>query len=230
MNPGAPRSSPAPRPPRCVHIYVRPRAGAKNAKTSTAYQRRQLEEEAHRQGWTVDGVYVDETRTGVAGKLPARDRVLTRARARGGILLAWSLDLLVDDLHGALRLLHELGKARVGLVCVQGQLDTRTPQGRALTAAAAPLLDLDAALARERQEAALRRGEGDAPRGGAPRVALSPEQALAAVAEYGGVRKAARALKVSPSLVSRRAKAAREARGRETWMSRRPGHPARRAG
>jgi DNA invertase Pin-like site-specific DNA recombinase len=120
----------------------------------------------------------------------------------------WRFDRLARSLSHLVRFLEECRSLGIAFVSHQEGIDTNTPIGMAMFQIAAAMSELEANLARERVQAGLDAARARGVKVGRPRGALTPDLAVAAVAEHGSVRKAAKALGVAPSMVARRAREA----------------------
>lgn len=121
-----------------------------------AAQRAAIEAEATRRGLPLLAVHVD---AGISGKNLARPG-LTAALAdldagRGTVLLVAKLDRLSRSVHDATGLLLRADRAGWGLVALDANVDTTTPQGAAMTQVLAVFAELERRLIGERTKAAL---------------------------------------------------------------------------
>jgi DNA invertase Pin-like site-specific DNA recombinase len=192
-------------------LYTRVSTRAQADKHGTAYQRDALERMAEARGWRVVRVHADEGYSGRKASRPALDEMMLAVR-RGEVDLVavWRWDRLFRSLRHMVETLQELEARNVDLVSHQEGTDTSTPLGRAMFQIAAAMSELEAALARERVQAGVDAARARGVRLGRPKAALSSRRARAALNEHGSIRKAARALGVSPSLVARRLRDDRE--------------------
>jgi DNA invertase Pin-like site-specific DNA recombinase len=121
-----------------------------------AAQRAAIEAEATRRGLPLLAVHVD---AGISGKSLARPG-LTAALAdldagRGTILLVAKLDRLSRSVHDATGLLLRADCSGWGLIALDANVDTTTPQGAAMTQVLAVFAELERRLIGERTKAAL---------------------------------------------------------------------------
>ena len=186
-------------------LYTRVSTRAQADKHGTAYQREALARMAEARGWEVVETFSDEGYSGRKASRPALDTMMLAVR-RGEIDLVavWRWDRLFRSLGHLVQTLQEFEARNVDLVSHQEGTDTSTPLGRAMFQIAAAMSELEANLARERVQAGVDAARARGVRLGRPRTSLSPRKARVALAEHGSIRKAARALGVSPSLVARR--------------------------
>lgn len=121
-----------------------------------AAQRSAIEAEAARRGLPLLAVHVD---AGLSGKNLARPG-LTAALAdldagRGNVLLVAKLDRLSRSVHDATGLLLRADRAGWGLVALDANVDTTTPQGAAMTQVLAVFAELERKLIGQRTKSAL---------------------------------------------------------------------------
>jgi DNA invertase Pin-like site-specific DNA recombinase len=119
-------------------------------------QRTAVEAEAARRGLPLLSVHVD---AGISGKSLARPG-LTAALAeldagKGTVLLVAKLDRLSRSVHDATGLMQRAERAGWGLVAMDANVDTTTPQGAAMTQVLAVFAELERRLIGERTKAAL---------------------------------------------------------------------------
>lgn len=121
-----------------------------------AAQRSAIEAEAARRGLPLLAVHVD---AGISGKSLARPG-LTAALAdldagKGTVLLVAKLDRLSRSVHDATGLMQRADRSGWGLVALDANVDTTTPQGAAMTQVLAVFAELERRLIGERTKAAL---------------------------------------------------------------------------
>jgi len=121
-----------------------------------AAQRVAIEAEAARRGLPLLAVHTD---AGISGKSLARPG-LTAALAeldarQGTVLLVAKLDRLSRSVHDATGLLLRAERAGWGIVALDANVDTTTPQGAAMTQVLAVFAELERRLIGERTKAAL---------------------------------------------------------------------------
>lgn len=140
-----------------------------------AAQRSAIEAEAARRGLPLVAVHVD---AGISGKSLARPG-LTEALAdldagKGTVLLVAKLDRLSRSVHDATGLMQRAERAGWGLVAMDANVDTTTPQGAAMTQVLAVFAELERRLIGERTKAALAVKKAQGVKLGRPRT-LAPE-------------------------------------------------------
>jgi len=121
-----------------------------------AAQRQAIEAEAARRGLPLLAVYED---AGISGKSLARPG-LSAALAdldagNGTVLLVAKLDRLSRSVHDATGLMQRAERAGWGLVAMDANVDTTTPQGAAMTQVLAVFAELERRLIGERTKDAL---------------------------------------------------------------------------
>jgi DNA invertase Pin-like site-specific DNA recombinase len=116
----------------------------------------------------------DETVSGAATRLPARQELLDFARS-GDTVVVWKLDRLGRSLRDLIELVTLLGERGVGLRSLRESIDTTTPSAKLTFHVFAALADFEHDMVRERTRAGLlaARKRGNKP--GRPR-SLSPQQ------------------------------------------------------
>jgi DNA invertase Pin-like site-specific DNA recombinase len=100
-------------------------------------QRRELAEAAERKGWTIVVEFVDQGISGAKSRdaRPAYDAMLKQAslnRKKFDVVMAWSVDRLGRSLGDLVNGLNELRAAKIDLFLLNSNLDTTTPDGRAM--------------------------------------------------------------------------------------------------
>lgn len=186
-------------------LYTRVSTRAQADKHGTAYQRAALEQMATARGWTVTRIDTDEGISGRADRRPGLDALMTAARRREiDVVAVWRFDRFARSLAHLVRALDEFRALGVQFVSHQEGLDTTTPLGTAMFQIAGAMAELESNLARERAQAGLYAAKARGTTLGRPPTPLSPLEASQAVLAHGGLRPAARALGVSPSLLLRR--------------------------
>jgi len=138
-------------------------------------QRTAVDAEAARRGLPLLAVHVD---AGISGKSLARPG-LTAALAdldagKGTVLLVAKLDRLSRSVHDATGLMQRAERAGWGLVAMDANVDTTTPQGAAMCQVLAVFAELERRLIGERTKAALAVKKAQGVKLGRPRT-LAPE-------------------------------------------------------
>ncbi len=119
-------------------------------------QRQAIEAEAQRRGLPLVAVHED---AGISGKSLARpgltDALADLDAGKGTVLLVAKLDRLSRSVHDATGLMQRAERAGWGLVALDANVDTTTPQGAAMTQVLAVFAELERRLIGERTKAAL---------------------------------------------------------------------------
>jgi DNA invertase Pin-like site-specific DNA recombinase len=192
-----------------VAIYIRVSTKAQAQKQGLSYQRELLEKMVHARGWELTGCYSDEGISGTKQDRPGLDALMLAARRREiDIVAVWRFDRFARSLSHLILALNEFQALGIQFISHQEGIDTSTPIGRAMFQIVGAMAELELSLNRERVQAAVDAARARGIQLGRPRAKVTAEQARAAIAEHGGVRAAARVLKVAPSLLLRRIKEA----------------------
>jgi len=121
-----------------------------------AAQRAAIESECARRGVELLTVHTD---AGISGKTLARpgltDALADLDAGRGTVLMVAKLDRLSRSVHDATGLLNRAERSGWGLVALDANIDTSTPQGAAMTQVLAVFAELERRLIGERTKAAL---------------------------------------------------------------------------
>lgn len=153
---------------------------------------------ARQRGWSVTE-YIDHGVSGARMRRPGLDRLLADAQAgRINLVVVWRLDRLGRSLVDLLRILHDLSRWNVNFLSLRDAgIDTTTAVGRLLIQLIAAFAEFERAIAIERTRAGLARARARGVQfGRPPRDDLTAQQAEAAVAQHGSLRRAAAALGV----------------------------------
>jgi len=186
-----------------VAIYAR----VSTTDQTTDNQLRELRAVAERAGWQIVAEFVDHGISGAKGrdKRPQFDAMLKAATRREFDLLAtWSIDRLGRSLQHLIGALNELHAVGVDLYMHQQQLDTTTPAGRVIFSVMGAFAEFERNIIVERVRAGMARAKAQGKRLG--RRPLDPDKRRAVLASLSagrGVRETARAIKVSPAMVSK---------------------------
>lgn len=169
---------------------------------TTDLQREALVKLAEQRGFNVVKICEDVT-SGRKASRPALDEAMSLLRkGQASVLLAWKLDRIGRSLTHLIALVEELRTLNVRVVFAGHDLDTGTPAGRALFALSAVFAEFEADLIQERVRAGLERAKAAGTKLGRPSK-MDPDEAVRLVAEWKGVRPAARAANVSASTILR---------------------------
>jgi len=121
-----------------------------------AAQRAAIETECARRGLELLVVHTDPGLSGKSLARPGLSAVLADLDAgRGTVLMVAKLDRLSRSVHDATGLLLRADRAGWGLIALDANVDTTTPQGAAMTQVLAVFAELERRLIGERTKAAL---------------------------------------------------------------------------
>jgi DNA invertase Pin-like site-specific DNA recombinase len=121
-----------------------------------AAQRAAIETECARRGLELLAVHTDPGLSGKSLSRPGLTAALTDLDAgRGTVLMVAKLDRLSRSVHDATGLLLRADRAGWGLIALDANVDTTTPQGAAMTQVLAVFAELERRLIGERTKAAL---------------------------------------------------------------------------
>jgi DNA invertase Pin-like site-specific DNA recombinase len=152
-------------------------------------------------GWTAVE-FVDHGVSGSTTSRPALDALLRDARRRKlDVVVVWRLDRLGRSLRHLLLLLGEFEALGIAFVSMGEGIDCTTPAGKLQMHILGALSEFERERIRERVKAGLARARAQGVRLGRRPVKLAPAD-LARTAHFS-VRDAARALRVSRSVVQR---------------------------
>lgn len=159
---------------------------------------------ARGRGWEVRAEFVDLLPAG--DERPELERMLAEVRrGRLDVVAVWRFDRFARSTVGLLSALEEFRLRGVDFVSHQEAVDTSTPAGKLLFTMIAGMAEFEKALIQERVRAGVAKAQRDGVHCGRPRrEGPSAEDCRAAVAEAGGVKPAARALKLPVSTLRRR--------------------------
>ena len=127
-------------------------------KQSVESQERKLRKVAELREWTVVEVYNDEGISGAKGrdKRPGLDAMLKDAsRRKFDVVMAWAVDRLGRSLRDLLGTVEHLKECGVGLYLDQQNLDTSTPEGRAMFQMTGVFAEFERAMIQQRINAGL---------------------------------------------------------------------------
>ncbi|MGH3807514.1 MAG: recombinase family protein [Pseudonocardiaceae bacterium] len=117
-----------------------------------AAQRAAIETECARRDLKLLAVHTD---AGLSGKSLSRPGLTDLEAGRGTVLMVAKLDRLSRSVHDATGLLLRADRAGWGLIALDANVDTTTPQGAAMTQVLAVFAELERRLIGERTKAAL---------------------------------------------------------------------------
>lgn len=189
--------------PRRAFLYARVSTRAQAEANGVKAQMDALQRLAEQHGWDVVGRYADEAVTGRARSRPQLDQMMRMVRAgEADVVAVWRFDRFARSVAHLVASLTEFKRLGVDFVSVSENIDTSTPLGRALFHIAATMAELEADIARERVQAGVDAARARGVVLGRPEK-ITGAQARAAIAEHGGLRAAARALRVGSATLTR---------------------------
>jgi len=163
----------------------------------------ELREYATRQGWVVEGEYVDRGISGAKESRPELNRLMADAKAgRFQVVLVWKFDRFARSviyLHKAINSLREMG---VEFVSKTEQVDTTTPMGKMIFTVVGAMAEMERELIAERVKAGMKNAKAKGVKMGAP-VALDSVAADRLIATGMSTQNIARELNVSERTVYR---------------------------
>lgn len=159
---------------------------------------------ARSRGWEVRAEYVDHLPAG--DPRPELERMLEEVRrGRVDVVAVWRFDRFARSSQALLGALEEFRLRGVDFVSHQESVDTSTPAGKLLFTMIAGMAEFERALIQERVRAGVAKAKRDGVHCGRPRKeGPSAAECRAAVESAGGVKPAARALRVPVSTLRRR--------------------------
>lgn len=155
---------------------------------TTEHQRRELEEWAHRAGWTVVETYADEGISGAKGrdKRPALDRLLKDAtRRKFDVVAAWSVDRLGRSMLDLLNFLKELQAANIDLFLHQQALDTTTDTGKLMFGMLGLFAEFERSMIQRRVRVGLETAKAKGVKLGRPKASAEKEASIAELLAQG---------------------------------------------
>ena len=162
---------------------------------------------AHRMGWCVINIYVDQ---GVSGSKDRENRPAFKElyqaviHRKFDIVMAWSVDRLGRSLQHLVEFLSDIHAKGIDLYLHKQGLDTTTPTGKAMFHLCGVFAEFERALIRERVCSGLNRARHKGKILGRPRVEKSIEEEIKKYRkENMGIKKIARHLKIGVSVVQR---------------------------
>jgi DNA invertase Pin-like site-specific DNA recombinase len=182
---------------------------------STDNQRIELEGVARQRGWDIVAQYDDNGVSGAKGREHRKQfDAMIKAATRGefDLIAAWSVDRLGRSLQDLVSFLNELQSVGCDLYLHQQALDTSTPAGRAMFGMCGVFAEFERSMIQERVKAGLQRARSRGKILGRPKLSAAKRRRLiAAYAEVGTVRGAARKADIPVATASRILKEERSA-------------------
>ncbi len=194
----------------------KPRAGlyarisTVNHRQDADVQLRELRDYCGRRGWQIAGEYVDRGISGTRERRPELDKLMKVAHQRqvDAVVVA-RFDRMARSVSHLLKVLETFNALGIAFISLSEQIDTTTPAGKMVFTVLGAVAELERNIIRERIMAGLRhahaKGRRSGPKG--PRIPLNLDAIRERMAAGESLRAVAKALKVSPSLLSKRLKA-----------------------
>lgn len=168
-----------------------------------------LREYCKQRGWDITEEYVDKGVSGAKESRPALNRLMLDAkRGRFEVVLVWKLDRFGRSLRHLVNSLAEFEALGIAFVSMTDSLDMTTPQGRLMFGIISAMTEFERALIVERVKAGMRHAKAKGSKIGRPQAKIFDLDAVRARIAAGELRQdIAKALGVSPALITKRLKA-----------------------
>ena len=151
------------------------------ARVSTKDQNLDLQIDALKNVGCVDTYIYKEEISGVAKERPQLTRLMEQIR-EGDIVVIWKLDRLGRSLADLVRLVNEIQGKGAGLLSLNDNIDTTTPQGKLTFHIFAAIAEFEREIIRERTNAGLAAARARGRKGGRPNGLTKQSQVKAAAA------------------------------------------------
>ncbi len=169
-----------------------------------ALQLEALRQHAAQRGFESMEEYVDVGISGVQGKRPELDRLMTDAwTGKFRAVLVWKFDRFARSLPHLLQAIETFSGLGIDFISLTEQFDTSSPIGRAMLAVIGAMAQLERDLIRERVKAGVDRARARGKRLGRPPRVFHRDQVAKLKAEGLSFRKIGRRLGISPALALR---------------------------
>ncbi len=198
------------------------------ARVSTSDQRPDaqldvLRAHAGARGWTVAGEFVDHGISGARQRRPALDTIMAAARRREiDIVAVAAFDRFARSVPHLLAALEEFRALGVEFVSLREQIDTATPLGRMVFTLVAAVAELERELIRERVRAGIAAARKRGQHIGRPRRFVDIVRARHLMEHGKSLRRTARVIGVSPSVLSRALRTRASAASEDEWAQEAP--------
>ncbi len=150
------------------------------ARVSTRDQNLDLQLDALRKAGCTDTYIYKEEITGAARERPQLQKLREQLR-EGDVVVVWKLDRLGRSLADLVHLVTEIQEKGAGLLSLNDNIDTTTPQGKLTFHIFAAIAEFEREIIRERTNAGLASARARGRKGGRP-PGLSPEAKIKAAA------------------------------------------------
>ena len=163
-----------------------------------------LREYAARRGLAIVAEFVDHGVSGARDHRPELDRLMSGARQRSfEVVLVYRFDRFARGVRHLVTALDEFQALGLEFVSYSESLDTSTPMGRAMFSIIAALAELERNIIVERSVEGQRRARARGTHVGRPRRSVDAARVMQLRAEGVSVRRIARALGVSRTVIER---------------------------
>lgn len=188
-----------------VGLYVR--VSTVNGQQSPDMQLNDARPYCQLRGWPIVEEYIDCGVSGAKDNRPELDRMMADARRRRfDVVLVWKFDRFARSTSHLLRALEEFKALNIDFVSLTEGVDTSTPMGKMVFTVLGAVAELERSLIVERVKAGMRnaRSKGHLP--GPKRFKLDVVNIRQRIQSGESLRTVAKALNVSPALLSKRLK------------------------
>lgn len=151
------------------------------ARVSTRDQNLNLQIDALKIAGCTDAYFYKEEISGVAKERPQLRRLLEQIR-EGDVVVIWKLDRLGRSLTDLVHLVNEIQGKGAGLLSLNDNIDTTTPQGKLTFHIFAAIAEFEREIIRERTNAGLAAARARGRKGGRPKGLTKESKVKAAAA------------------------------------------------
>lgn len=169
----------------------------------TEVQLHELRSYVERRGWSA-AEYVDHGVSGARMNRPALDKLMADVRRRRvDVVVVWALDRLGRSLSHLVGVVDEFGTLGVDLAVYSQPIDTSTPAGKLTFQVLGAVAEFERQMIRARVRAGIAKAKANGKKLGRPRADIDVELVLQLRSGGASIRKIARELQVSRSVISR---------------------------
>lgn len=151
------------------------------ARVSTRDQNLDLQTDALKKAGCADTYIYKEQISGAIKERPELKKLLTQIR-KGDVVVIWKLDRLGRSLADLVHLVNEIQNKGAGLLSLQDNIDTTTPQGKLTFHIFAAIAEFERGIIQERTKAGLAAARARGRKGGRPKGLSSNAKIKAAAA------------------------------------------------
>lgn len=151
------------------------------ARVSTRDQNLDLQIDALKKAGCADTYIYKEQVSGATKERPELKSLLTQIR-KGDVVVIWKLDRLGRSLADLVHLVNEIQNKGAGLLSLQDNIDTTTPQGKLTFHIFAAIAEFERGIIQERTKAGLESARARGRKGGRPKGLSKQAQVKAAAA------------------------------------------------